>query len=225
MVLKNRSRIFYQIAGNKSRLGQGKAITYLHGTETASWGSEEGLASLIASLAEKNPERLYMFESTAQGFNMYHDMYKTAKTAKTQRAIFCGWWRNEYYSADPDSNIYKTYWDGKLTGEEKEWTKEIKKLYGVEINTRQIAWWRWKIAGGHQRRNPDVPGVPAYRRLRICHDGHQLLLQQLGVRKQPRRQSVWLQRCIGMRLVNSFKTPRSSSQRRGWQRCGSGSNL
>jgi hypothetical protein len=27
MVLKNRSRIFYQIAGNKSRLGQGKAIT------------------------------------------------------------------------------------------------------------------------------------------------------------------------------------------------------
>jgi hypothetical protein len=45
LVLKNRSRIFYQIAGNKSRLGQGKAITYLHGTETASWGNEEGLAS------------------------------------------------------------------------------------------------------------------------------------------------------------------------------------
>ena len=148
MVLKNRSRIFYQIAGNKSRLGQGKAITYLHGTETASWGSEEGLASLIASLAEKNPERLYMFESTAQGFNMYHDMYKTAKTAKSQRAIFCGWWRNEYYSADPEGQIYKVYWDGKLTGEEKEWTKEIKKLYGVEINSRQMAWWRWKLAEG-----------------------------------------------------------------------------
>jgi len=148
MVLKNRSRIFYQIAGNKSRLGQGKAITYLHGTETASWGSEEGLASLIASLAEKNPERLYMFESTAQGFNMYHDMYKSAKSAKSQRAIFCGWWRNEYYSADPEGQIYKVYWDGKLTGEEKEWTKEIKKLYGVEINSRQMAWWRWKLAEG-----------------------------------------------------------------------------
>jgi hypothetical protein len=115
MVLKNRSRIFYQIAGNKSRLGQGKAITYLHGTETASWGNEEGLASLIASLAEKNPERLYMFESTAQGFNMFHDMYKTAKSAKTQRAIFCGWWRNQYYSVHADSNIYRVYWDGKLT--------------------------------------------------------------------------------------------------------------
>jgi hypothetical protein len=148
MVLKNRSRLFYQIAGNKSRLGQGKAITYLHGTETASWGNEEGLASLIASLAEKNPERLYMFESTAQGFNMFHDMYKTAKKAKTQRAIFCGWWRNEYYSVPADSNIYKVYWDGKLTGEEKEWHKDIKKLYGYEINSRQMAWWRWKMYEG-----------------------------------------------------------------------------
>jgi hypothetical protein len=148
MVLKNRSRLFYQIAGNKSRLGQGKAITYLHGTETASWGNEEGLASLIASLAEKNAERLYMFESTAQGFNMFHDMYKTAKRAKTQRAIFCGWWRNEYYTVPADSNIYKVYWDGKLTGEEKEWHKDIKKLYGFEINSRQMAWWRWKMAEG-----------------------------------------------------------------------------
>ena len=145
LVLKNRSRLFYQIAGNKSRLGQGKAITYLHGTETASWGNEEGLASLLSSLAEKNPERLYMFESTAQGFNMFHDMYKTAKRAKTQRAIFCGWWRNELYSVDPDSNLYKVYWDGKLKAEEKEWVKEIKKLYGVEINSRQMAWWRWKM--------------------------------------------------------------------------------
>ena len=148
MVLKNRSRLFYQIAGNKSRLGQGKAITYLHGTETASWGNEEGLASLIASLAEKNPERLYMFESTAQGFNMFHDMYKTAKSARTQAAIFCGWWRNELYSVDPNSNVYKVYWDGKLTPEEKEWTKDIKKMYGIEINSRQMAWWRWKMHEG-----------------------------------------------------------------------------
>ena len=148
MVLKNRSRLFYQIAGNKSRLGQGKAITYLHGTETASWGNEEGLASLLSSLAEKNPERLYMFESTAQGFNMFHDMYKTAKRAKTQRAIFCGWWRNELYSVDAQSQLYKVYWDGKLKAEEKEWVKEIKKLYGVDINSRQMAWWRWKMAEG-----------------------------------------------------------------------------
>ena len=148
--LKNRSRIFYQVAGLRAKgsLGRGKAITYLHGTETSSWGDEEGLASLLASLAETNPDRLYTFESTARGFNMFHEMYTTAKKARTQRAIFCGWWRNELYSLDPEGQTYKVYWDGKLTGEEKEWVRDIKKLYGVEINSRQIAWWRWKMLEG-----------------------------------------------------------------------------
>jgi len=148
--LKNRSRLFYQVAGLRAKgsLGRGKAITYLHGTETSSWGDEEGLASLLASLAETNPLRLYMFESTARGFNMFHDMYVTAKRARTQRAIFCGWWRNELYSIEADNPIYKVYWDGKLTSEEKEWVKEIKKLYSFEINSRQIAWWRWKLNEG-----------------------------------------------------------------------------
>ena len=148
--LRNRSRLFYQVAGLRAKgtLGRGKAITFLHGTETSSWGDEEGLASLLASLAETNPDRLYMFESTARGFNMFHDMYTTAKKARTQRAIFCGWWRNEFYSVDPESSVYKTYWDGRLTGEEKEWNRDIKKLYGFEINSRQIAWWRWKLHEG-----------------------------------------------------------------------------
>jgi hypothetical protein len=148
--LKNRSRLFYQVAGLRAKgsLGRGKAITYLHGTETSSWGDEEGLASLLASLAETNPDRMYIFESTARGFNMFHDMYVTAKRARTQRAIFCGWWRNELYMADPESQIYKVYWDGRMTGEEKEWVRDIKKLYGFEINSRQLAWWRWKMSEG-----------------------------------------------------------------------------
>ena len=148
--LKNRSRLFYQVAGLRSKgtLGRGKAITYLHGTETSSWGDEEGLASLLASLAESNEKRLYLFESTARGFNMFHDMYVTAKRARTQRAIFCGWWRNQFYSADPSSDVYKVYWDGKLSPEEKEWVKDIRKIYNVEINSRQMAWWRWKLHEG-----------------------------------------------------------------------------
>jgi hypothetical protein len=150
LALKNRSRIFYQVAGLRAKgtLGRGKGITFLHGTETSSWGDEEGLASLLASLAETNPKRLYIFESTARGFNMFHDMYVTAKRARTQHAIFCGWWRNELYSIPADNQIYKVYWDGKLTGEEKEWTRDIKKLYNIDINSRQMAWWRWKMLEG-----------------------------------------------------------------------------
>lgn len=148
LVLKNRSRLFYQIAGtrNNGTLGRSKGMAFLHATEVSSWGDEEGLRSLISSLAENNPKRLYLFESTARGFNMFHDMYITAKRARTQRAIFVGWWRNQLYAADPESMIYKCYWDGKLKAEEREWVTDIKKLYGVEINSRQIAWWRWKLA-------------------------------------------------------------------------------
>jgi hypothetical protein len=150
MVLKNRSRMFYQVAGTRSKgtLGRGKGITFLHGTETSSWGDEEGLASLLASLAETNPLRYYMFESTARGFNMFHDMWVTAKRARTQKAIFCGWWRNQLYASDPNSDVYRVYWDGKLSAEEKEWTREIKKVYNYEINSRQMAWWRWKLHEG-----------------------------------------------------------------------------
>jgi hypothetical protein len=150
LALRNRSRLFYQVAGLRAKgsLGRGKGITFLHGTETSSWGDEEGLASLLASLAETNPNRMYVFESTARGFNMFHDMYVTAKKARTQKAIFCGWWRNEFYSVEEGSDIHKVYWDGKLTPEEKEWVRDIKKLYDVDINSRQMAWWRWKMIEG-----------------------------------------------------------------------------
>ena len=52
LTLKNRSRLVYQVAGLRAKgsLGRGKAITYMHATETSSWGDEEGLASLLASL-------------------------------------------------------------------------------------------------------------------------------------------------------------------------------
>lgn len=146
--LKNRARFFYQVAGVRAKgtLGRGKAITYLHGTETSSWGDEEGLSSLLASLAENNPERFYLFESTARGFNMYHDMYMVAKRARTQRAIFCGWWRNELYSSPDDSDIHRVYWDGQYAPEEREWIHDIKRLYNFDITPHQISWWRWKMA-------------------------------------------------------------------------------
>lgn len=146
MNFANRSSLIFQIAGRKKgndRLGQGKAITFLHGTEVASWGSEEGLASLQSSLAQKNEERLFIFESTASGFNMFYDNYQTAKKSKVAKAIFIGWWLHEGYSIHRDDPRYRQYWDGKLTGEEKDWSREVFKLYGVRISAEQIAWWRW----------------------------------------------------------------------------------
>jgi hypothetical protein len=135
----------------KVTLGQGKAIVYCHSTETASYGSEQGLDSLAASFAQSNPMRLFVWESTAKGFNHYHDRYEGAKRNKSQRAIFIGWWRNEKYSFASDHPFYKVYWDGRMTSEEKDRFREVKSLYGIELTSEQWAWYRWY----HAEKSPD----------------------------------------------------------------------
>jgi hypothetical protein len=151
LVAKNRSRVAYQVAGTRknSKLGKGKGLTFLHATEVSSWGDEEGLASLIASLSEINPHRLYVYESTAQGFNMFTDMWERAKDSTSSRAIFIGWWMKETYAKAVGSQEFRVYWggtveDGKMTLEERKWVDEVMDLYGFKITPEQIAWWRWK---------------------------------------------------------------------------------
>lgn len=146
--LKNRSRLSYLVAGtrNNGNLGRGKAVNFMHATECSSWGDEEGLSSLYATLAQQNPHRLYLFESTARGYNMFYEMWKTAKESKTQRAIFVGWWRHEIYRCTRDSVEYRTYWDGAPTSDERVWIAEVFRKYGHSIDDEQIAWWRWYMA-------------------------------------------------------------------------------
>lgn len=149
LVLKNRSKMLYIAAGTKKaagNLGAGSSANLLHGTECALWGDEDGLASLIATLAETNPHRLYVWESTAYGYNMFYQMWESAKKAKTQRAIFIGWWRNELYQLNRSSVQYKTYWDGSPTTDEKVWLAEIYRRYNVNLTDTQLAWYRWKLA-------------------------------------------------------------------------------
>ena len=147
LVLGNRSRMVYQVAGTRKNagFGRGKAVTFLHATEVSSWGDQEALASLEASLAQQNPNRFYVFESTARGFNMFNDMWETAKISTTQKSIFVGWWRNDFYRCEADSDIYKVYWDGTLTTDEKRWVEEVRETYDYEVSTEQIAWWRWQL--------------------------------------------------------------------------------
>ena len=150
LTFKNRSRFMYQVAGTKKKekrsVGVGKAVMFMHATECSNWGDEGALADIEASLAQKNPKRLYIFESTARGMNTFMDMWETAQTAATQRAIFVGWWRNELYRCEKTSSEYQVYWDGRITGEENEWVEDVKRLYGYDISDEQLAWWRWMRA-------------------------------------------------------------------------------
>ena len=145
LVLKNGSRLVYMVAGTKKKgdLGRAKSVNFMHATECSSWGDEEGFGSLVNTLAQKNPSRLYILESTARGYNMFYQTWEVAKSSHTQKAIFVGWWRNELYSWPKDSIEFKTYWDGEPTGDERVWIGEVWERYAVNITPEQIAWWRW----------------------------------------------------------------------------------
>jgi hypothetical protein len=147
MMLKNRSRCFYLVAGTKKKgdLGRAKAVNFMHATECSSWGDEEGFGSLMNTLAQQNPNRLYVFESTARGYNMFYQTWEVAKDSPDQCAIFIGWWLNELYSFPEESPEYKAYWDGELTGDERVWVREVFEKYGVEITAEQLVWWRWYV--------------------------------------------------------------------------------
>ena len=115
-------------------------------TEVGEWGDEEGFASLKASMSETNPNRLEVYESTAQGLaSFFYEMCERAKDSVSTRFIFVGWWRDEKNAKHEGTNEYRVYWDGKLLPEERKWTREILTEYGVEITPAQIAWWRWKM--------------------------------------------------------------------------------
>ncbi len=146
VVLGNRSRMSYQVAGTRKNVGfgAGKAIMFMHATEVGKWGDID-MASFEASFAEINELRLYVFESTAYGFNQFHELWEVAGTSESQKQIFIGWWRNEIYRRKRGTEIYKVYWDGTLTDEEKKWVGEVKELYDFDIDDEQIAWWRWKL--------------------------------------------------------------------------------
>lgn len=156
LLLENGSRLQYMAAGKKkvgSGLGRSRALNFVHASECSSWGDQKGLDSLIRALAEQNPNRLYIFESTALGFNLFYDMVETAKSTPSQRFCFIGWWAKESYALEKGSEEFKRWWDTQpyLSDDERVKTAMVKEMYGYEIRPEQIAWYRkqsFKMSAG-----------------------------------------------------------------------------
>ena len=142
MAFANRSVIDLLAAGNNPDLGASRALNMAHMTECSLWRSLAGVESLKASLARQNPNRLYLWESVANGFNWFYNHCQQAKVDRHMRFIFVGFWSNPTYSlprSDPD---YRIYWDGHLTDEEVVRARYVRQQYGVTVSPEQIAWWR-----------------------------------------------------------------------------------
>ncbi|MGH9697966.1 MAG: hypothetical protein ACRD52_00735 [Candidatus Acidiferrales bacterium] len=151
LIFRNRSRLIYEVAGLKSggTMARGKGLNYCHGTECSSWGERNAVDSLFASFSQRHQHRLYLFESTARGFNLWHDMCKAAKksdasVAGSQAFIFVTWWHSDLFQFPPGTNEYRVYGKGDPDPHEREWIRAVKLIYKHEITRAQLAWWRWQ---------------------------------------------------------------------------------
>lgn len=152
LVLKNASVFRYLVAGTRTttnKLGRSGGCNFLHATEVAFWGSADDIKALGQTLSELYRNRLYVYESTANGFNHYHDMCETAKASPAQKFIFVGWWRDERNEFDESHPLYLKYMPQgartPLTPLERRRIKEVKQEYGFRITAGQIAWYRFHL--------------------------------------------------------------------------------
>ena len=137
----------------------------------AFWGDQTAYQTLRNSLADTNPNRFYVWESTANGFNAFEEMWRMANKAQTQRAIFVSWWAHEMYRVEKDSQLYNVYWgqQGKMTREERQLARDVQLLYPkamefvngtTEISPEQIAWYRYyteEKVGDPEMANQEMP--------------------------------------------------------------------
>lgn len=168
MAWKNGSRMLFQTAGVRSgaRLGRARGLSFVHATEVAFWGDDKGLKALRGALSERNPRAVYIWESTANGFNFFYDMWLDAQRAVTLRPIFIPWWRHELYRLDVGDAPYRVYAKAPLSGDERTWQMEITRRWQVTLTTGQWAWYRWKRAermGGDQMTmHQEFPTLPEH---------------------------------------------------------------
>ena len=121
-------------------MGRGQATTFAHLTEVAYYPSVDDINNFEATFSETNPKRLFVYESTANGFNFYYDTWEAAKESNTMAALFIGWWLKDEYQVNNEADLLKYGYD--LTPDEKERVDEVKRVYNYEISMEQLAWWR-----------------------------------------------------------------------------------
>lgn len=171
LILENLSLFRYLVAGTRAstnKMGRSGGCNYCHATEYNFWGSEDDLHALRQTFSESYKHRLYIFESTANGFNFGEEMWRIAEESPAQRAIFIGWWRderNEYGTTHP---LYPKYMaqgvKTPLSRREKLGIAAVKEKYGFDITAGQIAWYRChletKCAGDQSAMDQEHPWVP-----------------------------------------------------------------
>lgn len=148
LTLANTSKILFKSAGIKKTktsgtLGRSAGVSLAHLSELCSYDNEEGLVSFRESLSDINPNRLYIYESTARGYNSWRDMWVIArKDIRHCVCIFIGWWAKDSHKIDRDDRDWEFYGTQPPTKEEQAKIDLVKKQYDFSVTQEQLAWYR-----------------------------------------------------------------------------------
>jgi hypothetical protein len=150
LVLENDSWLMFRQAGTKNSrsgggLGRSLGLNLSHGSEISSWASEEGVKSYRQSLSEEHEDRLYIWESTGRGYELWYRMWQEAKDDPyTKRTLFLGWWSKDNQAIPRSDARFSVYAAEPPNKRENERMDAVAKDYGWEITPEQLAWIRWK---------------------------------------------------------------------------------
>ena len=147
MRFSNGSQMDFLVAGlkDKESFGDGGGYSLAHFTEVGRYGCEGALRSFEQALSERNPNRLYIYESRAAGPNHWQRMWQQAgKDIYTIRREFIGWWSNPgqvISKADPRWTAYGTL---PPDSDERDLIHAVKEMYDHDVTREQLAWYRWR---------------------------------------------------------------------------------
>jgi len=149
LTLINNSKILFKSAGIKKTktsgtLGRSAGLSMAHMSELCSYDNKEGLVSFRRSLSQFNPDRLYIYESTARGPNQWKDMWDIAREDTDHCiCVFIGWWAHDLQRIDrSDARDWPLYGVQPPTQSEQSKIDAVKEMYGYEISQEQLAWYR-----------------------------------------------------------------------------------
>lgn len=147
IILENDSQLLFMAAGVKNSrtgggLGRSVGLNFVHASEMCSWNNDEGLTSFRQSLSEEYPDRLYLWESTARGFNSWHDMWTEAREDDAKRALFFGWWAKDNQEIARGTTDFEKYGVEPPNPSELKRIHAVKDMYGWDITQEQLAWYR-----------------------------------------------------------------------------------
>lgn len=160
--LENNSKVLFMSAGTQKRktsgvLGRSVGLSLAHLSELCSYDNDEGMEAFEQSLSEEHPDRLYIYESTARGFNKWWQRWCEARKDPLHCVcVFLGWWSKPNQKIDRDSVDWAVYGEQPPTALEEAKIRIVKEQYDHDVTPEQLAWVRRKMDPTAQREG-DAP--------------------------------------------------------------------